>query len=175
MDYSSSSDSEDYGDGGFPLSMMPRYDTKYKLAICSLFHPTKHGIDENSSKDIKEHYLCMEYLNPHTLYVRGADAMLSSIASWSNQQHTSHIRKHPTIRNYETICKNKGEFQLEIVKIVRKPTPGNEEVCILQTFWLKIFQKVYRKHLQRRKHIMRLKNLRKREITGRQYTRYNTT
>ena len=174
MDYSSESD-EDYGEDGLPISMIPYYDTKFKLAMCSLFHPKKHGFDEDSSKDIAEHYLCMETLTPYSLYIRGAHR-LSQIwnSGWAyNPPRTQSLGKHPTIRNYANICQKLGHYQIEIVKIIRKPAPGNEDICILQTFWLRIFQKVYRRRLKKRKHLTQIKNLQKREIWGRQFKRFH--
>ena len=174
MEYSSDSD-EDYGEDEMQISTFPEYNTKFKLAMCSLFHPKKHGFDENSSKDINEHYLCMEKISPYLLYTRGRGQLLclwnSRWRDW-NGQWALRIGKHPTIRNYDTICQRKGSHQLEIVRIIRKPPPGNEDICILQTFWLKIFQNVCRKRLERRKHLMRIKNLHNREIWGKSYKRY---
>lgn len=50
------------------------------------------------------------------------------------------VRPHPVIRNYKKIAR----LQLEIADVV--VLDGGESVCILKTFWIRIFQRKWKKY-----------------------------
>ena len=78
------------------------------------------------------------------------------------------IRIHPNIRNYNNIIRNNKYYKLDIAKTIL--LQSGESVCYFKTFWLKIFQRKYKKYyrqlikiINKRKNI---RNLLNKELTG---------
>ena len=73
--------------------------------------------------------------------------------------------EHPTIRNYRNLVRH---YQLDIVQPIY--LPSGHMMCIPKTFWLKIFQRKYKKYYKElQKRIERAKHpkvLMRRQLTG---------
>jgi len=76
--------------------------------------------------------------------------------------------RHPNIRNYKNIIRNPKYYTLDIAKTIF--LDSGEYICYLKTFWLKIFQRKYKKYyiekiklIKKRKKLLNLLN---RQLTG---------
>lgn len=118
----------------------------YNLVLCELFHSEKYGIDENSDKNINNHYIVINsYKYKGIKSFSTIDKDLKFIKVDQIMMHEPTF--HPYIRNYNHINKNILNIQIA-EKVILK---GGECVAILKTFWIKIIQrtwkKVFRKYL----------------------------
>ena len=153
--------------------------SKYFIGICELHHDLLHGFDENSSPQIKGHYLLMEKFNNLHKYIvndvynsRYSESESESEVVNSDDEvendnpklidlyryKYSILLKSPTfmnschtvIRNYHNIIKSFYYIQPHIVECVYLPAPGRECVAILKTFWLKIVQRTWKRVYKQR-------------------------
>jgi hypothetical protein len=138
------------------------------LAICEYYNPCLHGRDEDSSCDIGGHILCAYKVPRETLFrarrypfrflgstrksywwdVTQTAFWKNSVTSDADYTDSPEARSflehgHPIIRNYFPIIRARGIRSLEIAKTLYLD-PGGECVCILKTFWLRIFQRKVR-------------------------------
>ena len=141
----------------------------YKLAICELYHPYFHGYlnDENNrtKKYIYNSYLVASYIEQEEQFDNDLYPTNNS-GPWGLSRHRSCPQSnHPYIRNYTNIVKT---YSVEIVQPIHLNT--GHAICIPKTFWLKIFQRKYKKYyknLQKRiSHAKNPKLLMHRQITG---------
>lgn len=141
--------------------------SKYKLAICHLFHPRLHGYTTSSTNEVLGHYLVFwefeidEFLeNYHTSCIEDLQSLYDDILIDNCP--------HPIIRNYLDIAKRENYIKIDIVEI--NLLFGLEEVACIKTFWIKIFQRRWKKEFYKRKKIIQIlsnpKYLLKREIQG---------
>lgn len=141
-------------------------DSKYKLAICHLFHPTLHGHTENSDANILGQYLVFWEVNKYSYFNNYYNRYLTDLTYFYNIIIS--VFPHPIIRNYNNIIKRKNYIKLDIVKI--DTLNGLEEVAYIKTFWLKLIQRKWKKIYHNRKNLIKKlsnpKYLLKREITG---------
>lgn len=96
--------------------------TRYEIGLCQKFNPIIHGFDLNtSSPEIKDHYIC--------LYTFDFSSPLCET----------------------TVILSK--FYNATIEIIEPLTlqPGDEMVAIYKTFWLRIFQRLCRKWIIRRR------------------------
>jgi hypothetical protein len=138
--------------------------SKYKFAICEIFHPKIHGIDINSSLNIDKHFIVneiiditefyndkyKEYINDLRYYYRN----LICHYEWLGEPIT-----HPSIRNYEEIIKQREKYiKLEIIK-VDILNDGHEMVGYFKTFWIKIIQRRWKKIYKQRQEIIKKRKM----------------
>ena len=97
---------------------------KYELAFCERFKPQIHGLDENSSPNIKEHFLIYATID------------LNEFLSDEFPREEKRLR-----------CYN---IRLEIIQ-ADELSGGQEQVCYLKTFWLRIVQRRWKKVFRERK------------------------
>lgn len=142
--------------------------SKYKLAICVLFHPKIHGITSTSDKNICEHYLIHYLIKPLDFLESYQQIVTEAIRDTYHYFNENLIIPHPIIRNYKNIIYNKNFFKIEIIQ--EDILNGLEYVGYLKTFWLRILQRKWKKIFKQRQEILRMmsnpKRLMKREITG---------
>ena len=143
------------------------------IILCSIFHPREHGIDEHSTPGILNNFIVEDIIRKKTFYKFNKNelknVMLLGGLHYHQQERENAVKRiyniHPTIRNYKKLCKQEylGKYRLEIGKY--EILDGEEMVCYLTTFWLRIFQRIWRKRYEVRLHT--IKNLYKRQIYGR--------
>lgn len=149
----------------------------FYLATCELYNPCIHGQDSNSSPDINVHFLCgyivetefnpMDYplmmLLRHLPVTSGANEWrVEDTVYWKQMENGALLPPdiansmlnygHPIIRNYRSIIRQRGVRPLEIVDLVTLE-PGGECVCIIKTFWLRIFQRRIKRWIQNKKRV----------------------
>ena len=149
------------------------------LATCELYNPCIHGQDSNSSPDINGHFLCGYVLSLDDMEFNPTDYPLvmllpvtssSTVSEW-RVEDTVYWKQmgngallpptiansmlnygHPIIRNYWSIIRRRGVRPLEIVDLVTLE-PGDECVCIIKTFWLRIFQRRIKRWIRNKKRV----------------------
>ena len=77
-------------------------NSKYKIAICHLYHPFLHGNTEESSSNIVEHFLVYHVFDVNEFYNSAFQNDIEDVSHFYNNIELTQI-PHPTIRNYQTI------------------------------------------------------------------------
>jgi len=141
----------------------------FVIGLCELFHPYVHGYDIMSSEGILNHYLVHTIFTLEEFYDKSYIDTIDQMIEYSTSPF-----EHPTIANYKNISKN---VQLHIMEV--EELKGGETVAYIKTHWIRLIQRRWRSVLQKRKEIIKyrssLKELHKREITGKwsmQYPRF---
>jgi hypothetical protein len=147
------------------------------LATCELYNPCIHGHDRNSSPNINGHFLCGYVLEtefnpadyPLTMLLRhlsvtsgASEWSVEDTVYWKQMENGALLPQdvassmlnygHPIVRNYRSIIRRRGIRPLEIVELVTLE-PGDECVCIIKTFWLRIFQRRIKRWIQNKKRV----------------------
>lgn len=149
------------------LQMYERHISKYKLAICHLYHPVLHGYTDDSCKYIQEHYLVFWDIEIDEYFYNNYYRVIEDLKAFYNDIDLSE-HPHPTIRNYLNIIKKDNYIKLDIVEI--KTLDTLEEVGCIKTFWLKILQRkwksIFNKRKEKIKELSSPLRLMKREMMG---------
>ena len=119
------------------------------LAICEIFNPELHGLTQSSSKNITTQFLVHTKILPKEFYNNSYKDIIRVVKNGYYYYRWAEGPVHPLIRNYEHLIKNIRFPNIEIVTI--KELEGMEQVAILKTFWLKIFQRKWKNILRRRR------------------------
>ena len=115
--------------------------TTYQLALCELFDPRYHGLDENSSPAIDQHFLIYMEIEPNVFQANSYKA--------DERRLQRFWRNNGSALNY-----NKKQIRLEII-CADLLTPGGEEVAYLKTFWLRIVQRCWKKVFKARQEVIK--------------------
>ena len=144
----------------------------YYIAICEIFNPRIHGKDDNSSVGIENHFLVSERVELDEFYDNSYQDTITVLKSYYKEVYKKNLKlnnqPHPTIRNYNKIIKVNHFIKVDIVFI--DELPGNESVCYIKTFWIKLIQRRWKKIYKQRQDVLKQrmlpKSIREREITG---------
>tara|TARA_B110001452_G_C15145846_1_gene398894 strand:+ start:507 stop:950 length:444 start_codon:yes stop_codon:yes gene_type:complete len=122
--------------------------SQYKLGLVEFYNPQIHG-----SINTKLHTQFLyslnipvdEFINDHP---NGwIDDMINRHHNVFNWRSIVVDVSHPIIRNYNSIVHKRGSVMLEIVKPFIIMDEGVETyLCILKTFWLKLFQRKWKQY-----------------------------
>jgi len=146
----------------------------YQLLLCELHCTEIHGKTKDSNPNIESHYIVYDTFdsitkishttdyseNANTDYDSVIDCeqldnnllMLDDEIAFLKRIYSNMVTlNHPTIRNYRNIISKPDYIKAEIGETILLPT--QEKVAILKTFWLRIFQRKW-------KRIFREKNIR---------------
>ena len=118
------------------------------LAICELFHPVLHGVDENSSPNINKYFLIYTTIEVDDFY--NNDYVTEEIHLRRYRNAVLHLYNSQTHMHSHT---NK-HMRLEIIQ-AHELQPGREEVAIFKTFWLCIVQRRWKKVFYARKELIK--------------------
>ena len=126
--------------------------SKYDLAFCEIFNTKIHGKNSNSSENIDSHYLIFRTLHIDEFYTITQFIPISDFICTIRDQYiinnySQHL--HPVVRNYNDILIKKNYLSLEIIECVE--LKGGEQVAIYKTFWLRIFQRKWKRHFDSKK------------------------
>ena len=135
---------------------------KYKLAICEIFNPTLHGYDRHSDPSILSQFIIFEMIDIDEFYNNGfKDYILHLATTYSRFQES-----HPVIENYKNIVANSKNHNIDIIQ--QDILSGEEMVAYKKTFWLRIFQKKWKKNYYKKINFYKNpKNLFSRQLHGR--------
>jgi hypothetical protein len=128
---------------------------KYDLLICELFNKKLHGYDETSDPNVIGHYMVLNTYGKERFDLNGKQYKIKKDCEFYNKKYNV-IGKYKAInnpiRNYKNIIKNPNYIQLHIGQ--KNYLSGGECVCILKTFWISIFQRIWKRVYQRRKKLL---------------------
>ena len=151
------------------------------VATCELYNPCIHGHDETSSPGINGHFLCNYVISEDTMFDplrypfifllrlhnrrTAAEWSVKDTVYWKQMNNGAalpdHVADsilrygHPIIRNYRAIVRTRGMRMLELVQLVTLD-PGGECVCIIKTFWLRIFQRRIKAWIRNKQRVRQL-------------------
>lgn len=114
-----------------------------ELAYCEIYKPPSHGVLNPLEYDISKIYTSILY--QYGLSVEDYfDINNTNRKEWENNVELQHWR------NYDRLCKNPlvrcpNAIRLNCLHIVKKIKYGDYTFCIIKTFWLKIFQRKFKK------------------------------
>jgi len=139
----------------------------YKLAICEVFHPVIHGVNENSDPQIHTQFLVYTLIDLVDFYSNAYISEANSLRRYRRAVEILHgSQPHPTLRDYQRV--NQNHLRIEIIQVDR--LSGQEQVAYLKTFWVRLVQRRWKKIYKARKEIaarrMQIAALRERERTG---------
>lgn len=138
----------------------------YQLLLCELHCPDLHGKTEESYANVENHYIVYDTFDPitkisHSMEAFDADDFdFDSITDCETlddhlvvlDDEITFLQKiyskplaitHPTIRNYKQFIGRPDYIRAEIGEVILLPT--QEKVAILKTFWLRIFQRKWKR------------------------------
>jgi hypothetical protein len=138
--------------------------SKYNLILCELYNLAIHGlVDETNDLNIQTHYILFNKYEPFSEeYVGEIDDPYDGFTDMQRDiRHLKRLYSLPIrdnitsspIRNYRNIVSRPNYIQREIGEVIMLPT--FEEIVILKTFWIRIFQKKWKKVFQERKRILK--------------------
>lgn len=145
--------------------------SEYKIGVCELYHPYYHGcldhLEPTQKKELYGSYICFQTLHDNELYEDEDLFPHNGSGPWGLSTHRVWPEvSHPFIRNYDTIIES---YNVDIFTTYIK---DGVTLCIPKTFWLKIFQRKWKKYYkQLQSRIQRAKNPRnllRRKIYGHQ-------
>ena len=151
--------------------------TKYYLAITEIYNPKKHG---EGPKDLYTHFLSSMIITSDEFMEEYPSGYIADLKMQMNSRINIYLQNkygenwynsHPIINNYKNIINNGKDLSVEIVKgynyTINEFPELNYSFCTLQTFWLKLLQRKWKKYY---KNILlprkNFKILQKRQITG---------
>jgi hypothetical protein len=140
------------------------------LGLVELLHPKKHGTFAN--ENIYSHHLYSLNIPARDFFTEFPNGYICYTIDICGWLHTR-IRTHPFIKNYEKIIQKKGHLSLEIIEIYTILQATHAEyseplsVCVIKTFWLKIFQRKWKKYYHKKmRFVKNPKSLMNRQIYG---------
>jgi len=135
-----------------PSTQINTMPTAAHLALCELFCPRIHGVDNNSTPGIENHFLIHTVFDSKEFYAS------------SYKEDEANIRRKWPRHHY-----NQRHIRLEIVQMDQL-APGGEHVAYFKTFWLRIVQRRWKKVFKARKELWlkrsSIKALQEKQRTG---------
>lgn len=134
---------------------------KNVLLIPELYNKYFHGKTFDSDPNINGQFLVLQtfYINPNCNifdFFKYVNNLTKFYKNYYKKNFCSLSLPHNILRNYNNIINNSNYLNLEIGKIYY--LNGNECICVIKTFWLKLVQRSWKKIYKIRKQI----NLRRR-------------
>ena len=117
--------------------------SKYNLALVEYYHPNIHG-----SENVKlySHFFYSLNITPDEFFEDYPDGWVNERQEILNLAYNYNIT-HPIIENYKNILRKTGCLSLDIIQPVIINDNGYDTyVCILKTFWLRCFQRKWKKY-----------------------------
>jgi hypothetical protein len=132
--------------------------SKYTLLIPEIFNEQIHGITLESDPNINGQLIVQEsFIIKTNTCIGELFYILKKRCEFYNKCYEVYYNnvKHNYIRNYNNIIKNSNYMKPEIGE--KHYLSGDECVCVLKTFWLKIIQRAWKKLYKKRKQIFKLR------------------
>jgi hypothetical protein len=151
--YSSSDEDSDNDEINFKNS---KNYSKYKLLVCEIFNKNIHGITRESDPNINGQFIVIEKFKINkNIQINYLFEKINKHCKWANGFYNKHFEKlgDNYITNYSNIIKDSNYIKPEIGEIYY--LSGDECVCVIKTFWLKIIQRTWKKIFKIRQQIIK--------------------
>ena len=154
------------------INVLSNITNKYNLFIPELYNKYIHGKTNETDPNVNGQFMVLQtfkYDNSNENKVIELFTYINSMSKFYKKYYLRNFRglNHDIIRNYKNIITNPKSLNLEIGLVCY--LRGDECVCILKTFWLKLIQRAWKKIYQERKLIQK-KRCNPRSILYRQLT-----
>lgn len=138
------------------LNVSVNLDNEYKLLIPELYNKYIHGRTIDSDPNINGQFMVLQtfnYNNSNENKIIELFNYTNRISKFYKKYYLRNFRglNHDLIKNYKYIMTNKSFLNVEIGKVYY--LKGDECVCVIKTFWLKLIQRAWKKIYQQRKFI----------------------
>ena len=144
-----------------------------KLGICELFHPKIHGFDNCSTPDVLTHYIVRYSLeNEEFMDEDNYEELCDDMELMKESYHNASTKLNDdgcVVKHYKHIMSHSKYPKIDIMDVIRLE-PGEEDVAILKTCWLRIFQRKCKSYYKYKQaliaHHSRPNNIQYRETHG---------
>jgi len=177
-EFSGSSDGDIYAyEGNYQINNCLN---KNVLLIPEIYNRYFHGKTVDSDPNIEGQFLVLQsfYLNPNSkmsYFFKYVNNLCKFYKKYYEKNYYDSSLSHKLLRNYNDIIKNPNYLNLQIGKIYY--LKGDECVCIIKTFWLKVIQRSWKRVYKMRKLIMQMRcrpdSIMYRQISGKWPTNCN--
>jgi hypothetical protein len=135
---------------------------KYNLIIPEIYNKYIHGKTKDSDPNIDGQFMVLQTFNYNNSNENKIVELFNYIESMSKFYKKYYLRnfrglKHELIKNYKNIIINKSFLNVEIGQIYY--LKGDECVCIIKTFWLKLIQRAWKKIYKQRMTIQKKRHM----------------
>lgn len=166
-DFSDDSGSDSDGDGAYntyegnhQINNSNNYLNKNVLLIPEIYNRYFHGKTVDSDPNIEGQFLVLQsfYLSSSSRmcdFFKYANNLCKFYKKYYEKNYYDSSLSHKLLRNYNDIIKNPNYLNLQIGKIYY--LKGDECVCVIKTFWLKLIQRTWKKVYKMRKLIMQMR------------------
>ena len=155
-DSESNSDDDDTNtyEGNYQIN---NYLNKNVLLIPEIYNKYFHGKTVDSDPNIEGQFLVLQsfYLDPSSSmcnFFKYVNNLCKFYRKYYEKNYYDSSLSHKLLRNYNNIIKNPNYLNLQIGKI--HYLKGDECVCVIKTFWLKLIQRSWKRVYKMRKLIM---------------------
>lgn len=128
---------------------------KYDLLIPELYNKYIHGKTSDSDPNINGQFMVLQSINYNKDHANVNKIIqlfkyTNRVTRFYKQYYLKNFGdlEHDIIRNYKNIITNQNYLNLEIGKI--HYLKGDECVCIIKTFWLRLLQRAWKKIYKQR-------------------------
>ena len=127
---------------------------KYNLLIPELYNKYIHGKTIETDPNINGQFMVLQtfnYDNSNENKIIELFKYTNSMSKFYKKYYLRNFRglKHDFIKNYKNIITNKSFLNVEIGQVYY--LKGDECVCVIKTFWLKLIQRAWKKIYNQRK------------------------
>tara|TARA_B100000519_G_C14117588_1_gene378847 strand:- start:388 stop:858 length:471 start_codon:yes stop_codon:yes gene_type:complete len=130
--------------------------SKYSLCIIEPYFSVFHGPWERRNLPSKYNgtFICQHIIELFDFYHEQEDLqeLIYHMENWIRFAQQNYSINHPIIENFWKLHNKKYFCQLNIAKTYETET--GELMCILKTFWIRIFQRKFRNYIAKKKKII---------------------
>ena len=139
------------------VNVLLNVTNKYNLLIPELYNKYIHGKTNETDPNVNGQFMVLQtfnYDNSNENNIVNLFNYTNRISKFYKKYYLRNFRglKHDIIRNYKNIITNPKSLNIEIGQVYY--LKGEECVCIIKTFWLKLIQRAWKKICNNRKIIM---------------------
>jgi len=141
----------------FQINLSTTYTNKNVLLIPEIYNKYFHGRTLGSDPNIDGQFLVLQtfYINPNSNmfeFFNYINNLTKFYKNYYKKNFCDMYLPHTLLRNYRNIIKHPKYLDIEIGRI--HYLSGDECVCIIKTFWLKLVQRAWKKICKIRKQIL---------------------
>ena len=141
---------------------------EYFILMVHIHNPLLDGINENSSHGIDTHFIIDNEVELHEFYTTNISDMIHMLRE-AYTMYVNNYPLHPTMTYFHEAMDRIENVQYDIGYMIE--LPGLEQVAILKTCWIRIFQRKWRNYLRKKKELIQRRKdprlLFKRQLYGR--------